>query len=294
MAKKPAFQFYPRDWLADPQLRQASPATRGIWIDCLCFMWESSERGKLVGTPESLSRLLGITPEEFKAFLDEIMLLDVGDVTLCNKKVTLANRRMVRDENARNNTKKRVQRHRQKRCNGTCNGDVTPPSSSSSSLKNKSKNTPPPISPPSKKFSPEVPPEIIAAFNSCWEAYPVHHNREGALKEWIACWQAGELDNSQLIHGRILELKQYDARWLEGKYPNMDRFIRERRWNDEPHEARPRAAPQPTTVHQQRQQQSAERAKLLQEVKNGRQGDKGANLLRGGPLGSAFSGKLGQ
>ena len=154
--KAPAFQFYVRDWLSDPQLVMASKATKGIWIDCLCYMWESAERGKLTGTPLQLGRLLGCNNEEIEQFLNEIHDLGFADletdpsitfplhVTDCNRKVTICNRRMWRDNNRNENNRLRVRRHREKR---KSNAGITPPSSTSSStaLHSLSKDKQPPV-----------------------------------------------------------------------------------------------------------------------------------------------------
>lgn len=48
MAKLPSFQFYPGDWLKDPDLRICSLAAKGLLIDMLCYMHESQERGVLL------------------------------------------------------------------------------------------------------------------------------------------------------------------------------------------------------------------------------------------------------
>jgi len=128
--KAPAFQFYVRDWLSDPCLRQASHAQRGIWMDCLCYMWEAPERGVLSGTVDSLCHLLRVDAAELQRFVATANVTKFADVTFCNNDVTLINRRMVRDEKDRKNTRLRVARHRE---NQACNADVTPPSSSSSS-----------------------------------------------------------------------------------------------------------------------------------------------------------------
>ena len=45
--KLPAMQFYPGDWLKDPNLRRCSHAARGVWIDMLCLMHECEQRGRL-------------------------------------------------------------------------------------------------------------------------------------------------------------------------------------------------------------------------------------------------------
>jgi len=136
VSKAPAFQFYVRDWLSDPQLRMCCFAVRGMWIDFLCFMWEAPERGLLKGTISNLARLIGATESEMILFLQESMkykFADVtcnGNVTDCNTEVTLCNRRMFRDQKEKENTRLRVRKYREKQ-NG--NKKVTPPSSSSSS-----------------------------------------------------------------------------------------------------------------------------------------------------------------
>lgn len=47
MAKLPSFQFYPGDWMKDPNLRRCSHAAKGVWIDMMCLMHECDERGVL-------------------------------------------------------------------------------------------------------------------------------------------------------------------------------------------------------------------------------------------------------
>lgn len=130
MGKAPAFQFYVRDWLADPELRMASHSTKGVWIDILCFMWEASTRGELTGTRDQLRKLVGATEADIDLFFTEAKTLNFADVTECNKIVTLKNRRMYSEYKDRQNTRLRVKRHRLKR---ECNSDVTVTSSSSSS-----------------------------------------------------------------------------------------------------------------------------------------------------------------
>jgi len=97
MAKAPAIQFYVKDWLSDPELRMASHSTKGIWIDMLCYMWESSERGKICGTLEQIKKLVSATDEDMDLFLSEAKTLCFCDVTICNKNVTVINRRIHQD-----------------------------------------------------------------------------------------------------------------------------------------------------------------------------------------------------
>ncbi|MBI5259799.1 MAG: hypothetical protein HY855_25085 [Burkholderiales bacterium] len=41
--KRPAFQFYPKDWRNNAKLRRCSPAARGAWMDILCLLHDSEE-----------------------------------------------------------------------------------------------------------------------------------------------------------------------------------------------------------------------------------------------------------
>lgn len=56
--KRPAFQFYPRDFLSDERVRQMSHTERGIYITLLCLCWletslplETDVLAKVVGMP---------------------------------------------------------------------------------------------------------------------------------------------------------------------------------------------------------------------------------------------------
>lgn len=120
MAKKhlPSFQFYPADWLKDPKLKRCSFQNKGIWIDILCYLHESDTRGKITATPSEWCRLIGCSEEEFNEFLSENSLKKFADISQCNGFVTIKNRRMIRDERARQSTRDRVKKHR-------CNASVT-------------------------------------------------------------------------------------------------------------------------------------------------------------------------
>lgn len=148
--KAPSIQFYVRDWLCDPELRSASLLSRGAWIDCLCFMWENSQRGELTRTPIKFARLISGSLDEALHFLNELYEYEFGDIeteddiefplTLenCNAKVTIRNRRMYADYKDKQNTRLRVRKHREKKNKPPkkqkCNTDVTLTSSTSSSI----------------------------------------------------------------------------------------------------------------------------------------------------------------
>lgn len=127
MGKSPAFQFYVKDWLTDPQLRMATHKSKGIWIDLLAYMWCAPSRGEITGTEDQIVKMIGINNGDFQEFISEVKTLKFADVTFCNKNVTIRNRRMYREQKERENTRKRVRKYRNKKAsNAECNGSVTP------------------------------------------------------------------------------------------------------------------------------------------------------------------------
>ncbi len=137
MNKRPSLQFYPADWLKDPDLQMCSMNTIGIWINLVCRMWESKEEGIIKGKLGEIALLVGARPSEFKRFLREVLDHKFADVTKSNNIVTITCRRMNKVFLEREGTKKRVKEHRARQGNG----NVTKHSSSStSSSSTKSKN----------------------------------------------------------------------------------------------------------------------------------------------------------
>lgn len=52
---RPSFQFYPKDWMAEPGLRLCSLAARGLWIEMLCIMFFANPRGLLITNNNKVS-----------------------------------------------------------------------------------------------------------------------------------------------------------------------------------------------------------------------------------------------
>jgi len=188
VGKAPAFQFYVKDWLSDPQLRMASFSTKGIWIDMLCFMWESETKGELLGTRCQIKKLIGVEESDLELFLSEAQALGFCYlVTDSNKNITLRNRRMFRDENKSKNNRVRQARYKAKHKD---NGNITPPSSSSSS------------SSPSKKKK-----NVAPTFNFetlSWE------NLNGKMEIWAKAYPAVDIQS---------ELNKMAA-WLDANKKN--------------------------------------------------------------------------
>jgi hypothetical protein len=128
MGKLPGFIFYPGDWLKDPELRRCSRESRSIWIDMICLMFECEERGVLStgGRPWSLREIAGALSGDERTNLRRVGELLRNGVAKRRKDGAVFSKRLVRDDQERQQTKNRVSAHRKNRSNGTCNASVTP------------------------------------------------------------------------------------------------------------------------------------------------------------------------
>jgi len=114
--KRPAFMFYPGDWLRNIRLRTCSIAARGLWMDMLCLMHQGEPYGHLaLGIqkdpagdanedvlrailPANLARMVGSTEKEVSGLLRELEEAGAFSRTADG---TIYSRRMVRDEKLR-------------------------------------------------------------------------------------------------------------------------------------------------------------------------------------------------
>lgn len=120
--KFPFIQFFTRDWLGDPAVSRCEPATRGILFDWLCAMHELDRCGVISATRDELARIGRCSAVQCDHALQDLIRTQAADVTFRNATVTVVNRRMKREANARKTGAERVKRHREKE---PCNGHVT-------------------------------------------------------------------------------------------------------------------------------------------------------------------------
>ncbi|MGN1211359.1 MAG: hypothetical protein ACI4TM_06710 [Candidatus Cryptobacteroides sp.] len=99
-SKYPQMPFDTRDWLCCPELKVLPPDIRGLWIDVLCYMWESPERGVMVSpsgqpyTKAEIAALIGLDSQGSPAWIDR--LIDAG-VCGVRDDGAIISRRMVRE-----------------------------------------------------------------------------------------------------------------------------------------------------------------------------------------------------
>lgn len=102
--KRPAFQFYPGDWLKDAALRSCSLEARGLWMDMISHMHQAEPYGHLVlnGRPideATLGRMVGAAPNKVRRLIEE---LERSGTCSRREDGALYSRRMVKDEQLRN------------------------------------------------------------------------------------------------------------------------------------------------------------------------------------------------
>lgn len=114
MGKLPAFLFYPRDWLIDPELCRCTVAARGVLMDVLCLMFESNPRGILqtngtAWTLQEVARALRGPYRQNLKLLGELVKKAALGLTDSG---ALYSRRMVKDEERRQQDAARQRNHR--------------------------------------------------------------------------------------------------------------------------------------------------------------------------------------
>lgn len=239
MAKLPSFQFYPGDWMKDPALRSVSLASRGLWLDMLCLMFESDRRGYLqhqngsAVTGEQLARIVGCSAKQVSKMLEE---LESSGVFSRDAHGMIYSRRMVRDEQVRS------MRSEGGKLGGNpllLNGKVnqgdnlevnlcanlrTTPSSSSSSSSSKEKTI---------AQRQDRKPQREEAFMRFWEVYPKKRSKGSAEKAWKSINPGNEL--IEIILDSVKRAKT-SKDWLKegGKFvPYPATWLRANGWEDE-------------------------------------------------------------
>jgi len=89
--------LYTGDWLTDPALSLCSPATRGVWVDLICYMHRSNQGGKLIATREQLTRYARCSDIALDMAIYELQTTRTADIYERNGIVTVICRRLKRE-----------------------------------------------------------------------------------------------------------------------------------------------------------------------------------------------------
>ena len=85
MSGRPSFQFYPKDWRTDANLRRCTPAARGVWLDVICVLHDSDEYGLVRYPLRELAGAAGASLAHVRELVDKSVLrgIDKGECTPC-------------------------------------------------------------------------------------------------------------------------------------------------------------------------------------------------------------------
>jgi hypothetical protein len=83
----------------------------------------------------------------------------------------------------------------------------------------------------------------LGEFDSCFKAWPLKQNRKGALRTWKRLARNSELPIPGKIIQTIEDFKIRDAYWKRHKVPALSRWLRNHRWEDQPHIISPSSPP---------------------------------------------------
>lgn len=208
MAKAPAFQFYPKDWLADAKVRRLSWPAKGVYIELLALMWnEGKDR---LPDNDDIATILGIQVSEWRAFRAQFQR-DTSKVFLEERGCLVSHRlreerrkqrhtRKVRQEAARCKWRKFAYA---KRCSSSSSA-----SASSTAVEKKKKQ---PSSPGGDAYSP--------GFEQWWVAYPKGQRKRGKPQCWKK-WKREKLEaqTEQIIACLAAAKKSRDWRKDKGQY----------------------------------------------------------------------------
>jgi len=182
MAKAPAFQFYPKDWLSDAKVRRLSWPAKGVYIELLALMWnEGKDR---LPDDDDIATILGIQVCEWHAFRAQFQR-DTSHLFLEERGCLVSSR--LREERRK---QRRLRKVRQaaarckwkafahaKRCSSSSSA-----SASSTAVEKKKKQ---PLSPGGDGYS--------EGFKKWWAAYPKGQRKRGKPKCWKK-WQREKLE----------------------------------------------------------------------------------------------------
>jgi hypothetical protein len=120
-------------WKSDAAVSAASPATRGIWFELLCCMFNLDRCGQVSGTIDELARMCRCASSECLQSVSEIRARDIAEVTEKDGVYVIVNRRMRAEYKARDSKTLRNKRYRERQKEDTEKTEEETPEKSPSS-----------------------------------------------------------------------------------------------------------------------------------------------------------------
>lgn len=231
--KPPAFQFYAKDWLTSETVLRMSWKDQGIYMRLLASSWMSSEPGTLP-LPLSLgAKVVGLDTRLLGGFLKR------NPTTFRNSGDRLVNDKLLSEWlKYKELSEKRADAARKK--NDAIAEQLHMQTGGSAVAFAVAIETPPNLdgcqahSVVSQHANGDA--RALAGFELFWEAYPKKIGQPAARRAWLSSVQADDRW-PEVIDG--LERWKQSEQWSEERYiPHPEKFLSERRWQDNPPEAK--------------------------------------------------------
>ena len=215
MDKAPAFQFYPKDWLTDPDVVCMSMAQKGAYITLICYCWRED---KLPNNPDYIRKLLGNVPK-WKTLWNGIKhKFEVQGNYLVHPR--LEKERIKQEEHRRKKSisgkigmEKRW--NKPKIIDNTVKDVLITKNNSSSSTSS-------PIAHSSDIYT--------SSFNEFWEIYPRKVGKKKAMEVWKKIKPDDELLTRIL---ESLEKQKQTQQWDNKQFiPHPATWLKQNRWDD--------------------------------------------------------------
>ncbi|SIN94083.1 helix-turn-helix domain-containing protein [Halodesulfovibrio marinisediminis] len=76
--------------------------------------------------------------------------------------------------------------------------------------------------------------DLSSSFEAVWELFPLKQGKAPAQTRWNQLFKHKQLPELSVIISSIKEHIAKDSRWKRGMIPNLERWLREHRWTDQP------------------------------------------------------------
>jgi len=255
MNKRPAFLFYPGDWLKDSALSRATHTEKGVYIDMLCRMFECDEPGVLktdgvAWTDQEVA--LSIGGDQVEAITCIRELIRKGIIAR-SESGAIYSRRMVRDEQKRKlcseagkNGGGNPKLHNPNgngstfigRSKGGANGHSKgqPKGDSKGALETETEDSSNSLIDFQKKHL------VIEAFERLWVKYPRRDGKKEALRHFIASVQSDsdliEIETALKNYLKYLEQEGIDDRFVKKGSTWFNNWKDWVQWNQKPQRAK--------------------------------------------------------
>jgi len=136
--KRPSFQFYPQDFMADPNVIGMSNEEVGVYMKLLCLMWNTSD----CSLKKNENYLAKITHSSNDVITTLLPCFKEKDGYLRHKRLDVERRKQDEYRKKCSQAGKKGMKKRWKHDNERYNGDITSHNSSTSSSTSSSKHDP--------------------------------------------------------------------------------------------------------------------------------------------------------